>query len=114
LLVKVAEPLQKSFAIHGREIIPVRFLDEEMEVVGHHHVSDHTEPEKSLKFSHQSDEVLPFLVTKDEPPVNDTGDDVIVAKALPSNARLSHGAQKKVLMNIDIVNTFWQGRISDN
>jgi len=39
--------------------------------------------------------VLPFLVTKDEPPVNDTGNDVVVAKALSSNARLSHGAQKK-------------------
>ena len=63
-------------------------------MVGHHHVSDDAEPEKSLKFSHQNDEVLPFLVTKDEPPVNDTGDDVIVAKALSPNARLSHGARK--------------------
>jgi hypothetical protein len=39
---------------------------------------------------------------------------VVVAKALPSDACLSHGAQKKVLMNIDRVNTFWQGRISNN
>jgi hypothetical protein len=66
-----------------------------MEVVGHHHVSDDAEPEKSLKFSHKNDEVLPFLITKDEPPVNDTGDNVVVAKALSSNARLSHGVLKK-------------------
>jgi len=42
-------------------------------VIGHHHVSDDAKPEKSLKLSHKNDEVLPFLVTKDEPPVNDTG-----------------------------------------
>jgi hypothetical protein len=70
--------------------------DEEVEVVGHHHVSDDADPEKSLKFSHKNDAVLPFLVTKDEPPVNDTGDNVIVAKALPSNSSLSHSVQKKL------------------
>jgi hypothetical protein len=42
--------VQKSFAIHGWEIFPVGFLDEEVEVVGHHDVSDDAEPEKSLKF----------------------------------------------------------------
>jgi len=35
--------------------------------------------------------------------------DVVVAEALPSNARLSHGAQEKPHMNIDFLNTFGKG-----
>jgi len=72
-VVEVAESLQESFAIHRGYFIPVGFLDEEVEVVGHYDVSDDPKPEKRLKLSHKGDEVLPLLVAKDESPVNDAG-----------------------------------------
>ena len=40
-------------------------------MVGHHHISDNTETEKSLELAHEDDKVFLLLVSEDEPPVND-------------------------------------------
>jgi hypothetical protein len=56
-VVEIAEALQKGFAIQSRQFGPIRFLDEEVEVVGHHHISDDTETEKSLEHAHEVDKI---------------------------------------------------------
>jgi hypothetical protein len=70
-VVEIAEALQKGFAIQSRQFCPIRFLDEKVEVVGHHHISDDTKTQKSLELAHEDDKVFALLVTEDEPPVHD-------------------------------------------
>jgi len=78
-VVEIAEALQKALAIQSRQFCPIRFLDEKVEVIGHHHISDDTETQKSLELAHEDYKVFPLLVTEDELPVHDAGYHVVVA-----------------------------------
>ena len=97
-VVEIAEPLQKRIAIQGRRFGPVGFLDEKMEVVGHHRVGDNAESEKSFEFAHEDNKVFPLLVSENELPVHDAGEAVVVAESFSPNACLSrrrNGGSKK-------------------
>jgi hypothetical protein len=71
-------------------------------------------PEARGRRGFKGDEVLPLLVNKYEPPVNDAGDDVVIAKAQAPNARLSQEIPFNIHLSIDLANTSWKGRNSDN
>ena len=90
-VVEEAETPQEAIAIERRQGGPVGFLDEEVEVIGHHGVGDDAEPEKGLEPAHEDDEVFALLVPEDELPVNDAGQAMVVAEPFPSDACLSHG-----------------------
>jgi hypothetical protein len=62
-----------------------------VKLVGHPRVGDDTESEKGLKLAHEDNEMVPFLVSEDELPVNDTGWAVVIAEPFSPDACLSHG-----------------------
>ena len=103
-IVKEADPAQDGLGVEGLDGFPVRFLDEEMEVVAHHAVGDHAHPVEGLQFAHQGYEMFFFFGVKDEPSVHHPRDAVVVAFAFSPDAGLSHGgivhAEKAVRKNI--------------
>jgi hypothetical protein len=51
-----------------------------MEVVAHHAIGDNAHPAEALVEPHELDELLLLLGAKDELPVHDTGDAVVVGE----------------------------------
>ena len=85
--------------IPGWQRGPVRFLDEKVEVIGHHRVGDDAKTEKGLQLAHEDHEMLPFRVSQDELPVNDPRKAVVVAEPFSPDACLSHDVPLIARMN---------------
>jgi hypothetical protein len=61
---------EKRFSVKSRPRFLIGLFDQEVKVISHHHVSDHSKSEQTLQLSHERDKMLFLSIAQDETLVN--------------------------------------------